>query len=104
MGRLGSRVLRGILTLSVSVSADNNSLANATNVIDQQGQCKTARSKFWRIADGTLPHHDAQNTSRFQLPSRRLRSIAAGSEDHIARSGFGKILRVAERAWLQSYH
>jgi WD40 repeat protein len=93
-------------TLSLSVSADNQFIANATNVIDQQGQCTDCAIKIWRIADGTLLRTmDAQNNEPISIAfSPDGQVIAAGSEDRYSGSGLVRFWRVADGALLQSYN
>jgi WD40 repeat protein len=93
-------------TLSLSVSADNQFIANATNVIDQQGQCTDCAIKIWRISDGTLLRTmDAQNNEPISIAfSPDGQVIAAGSEDRYSGSGLVRFWRVADGALLQSYN
>ena len=105
-GQLVRELTGAASTLSVSVSADNQFIANATNVIDQQGQCTDCMIKIWRIADGTLLRTmDAQNNAPLSIAfSADGQVIAAGSEDRVAGNGLIRFWRLLDGALLRSYN
>jgi len=105
-GQLVRELMGAASTSTLSISPDNQFIANGTNVIDQQGQCADCAVKIWRIADGALLHTiDAQNNEPVSIAfSRGPQIIAAGSEDRFQSNGLLRFWQVSGGALLQSYN
>jgi WD40 repeat protein len=105
-GQLVRELVGAGSTRALTISPDNQYLASATNVIDQQGQCADCRVKTWRIADGSLLRTiDTENNYPISMafsPDGRI--IAAGSEDRYQSDGLVRFWRFADGLLLQSYN
>ena len=105
-GELVRELVGAASTSTLSISPDNQFIANGTNVIDQQGQCADCAVKTWRIADGTLLQTiDAQNNEPVSIafsPDGRI--IAAGSEDRVQSDGLLRFWQASGGTLLQSYN
>ena len=93
-------------TRTLTISPDNQFLANGTDLIDQEGQCADCAVKTWRIADGSLLQIiDADNNSPISIAySPDGRVIAAGSEDRVASDGLLRFWRSLDGVLLQSFN
>jgi WD40 repeat protein len=93
-------------TLTLSISPDNQFIANGTSLTDQQGQCADCAVKTWRIDDGTLVQTiDGQNNSPISIAfSPDGGVIAAGSEDRYQSDGLLRFWQASGGALLQSYN
>ena len=101
------RELKGAAsTGTLSISSDNQFIANGTDVTDQQGQCADCAVKTWRIDDGALLQViDAQNNSPISITfSPDGGVIAAGSEDRVQSDGLLRFWQASGGALLQSYN
>ena len=84
-------------TRTLTISPDNQFLANGTDLIDQEGQCADCAVKTWRIADGSLLQIiDAENNSPISIayspmaalspPVRKIVSLVTACSDSGDRS------------------
>lgn len=93
-------------TRALTISPDNQFVANGTNVIDQQGQCADCAVKTWRIADGALLQViDTENNEPISIAySPKGNVIAAGSEDRVAGDGLLRFWRSMDGVLLRSFN
>jgi WD40 repeat protein len=105
-GELVREFVGAASTRTLTISPDNQFIANGTDVIDQQGQCADCAVKTWRLADGALLQViDAQNNSPTSIAfSPDGRVIAAGSEDRVASDGLLRFWRSLDGVLLQSFN
>jgi WD40 repeat protein len=105
-GKLVRELEGAASTRALSISPDNQFIANGTDVIDQQGQCADCAIKTWRIDDGTLVQTiDGQNNEPISIAfSPDGGVIAAGSEDRYQSDGLLRFWRASGGALLQSYN
>ena len=105
-GELVRELVGAASTRTLTISPDNQFLANGTDLIDQQGQCADCAVKTWRIADGSLLQViDAENNSPVSIAySPDGRVIAAGSEDRVASDGLLRFWRSLDGVLLQSFN
>lgn len=105
-GKLVRELEGAASTRALSISPDNQFIANGTDVIDQQGQCADCAIKTWRIDDGTLVQTiDGQNNEPISIAfSPDGGVIAAGSEDRYQSDGLLRFWQAAGGALLQSYN
>ncbi len=105
-GELVRELAGAASTRTLSISSDNQFIANGTNLIDQQGQCADCAVKTWRIADGALLQTiDAQNNEPVSIafsPDQQV--IAAGSEDRFQSNGLLRFWQSLGGTLLQSYN
>jgi WD40 repeat protein len=105
-GTLVRELVGAASTRTLSVSPDNQFIANGTDLIDQEGQCADCAVKTWRIADGALLQTiDAQNNEPISIAfSPDGGVIAAGSEDRFQSDGLLRFWQASGGALLQSYN
>ena len=105
-GKLVRELKGAASTLTLSISPDNQFIANGTDLTDQQGQCADCAVKTWRIDDGSLVQTiDAQNNEPISIAfSPDGGVIAAGSEDRFQSDGLLRFWQASGGALLQSYN
>jgi WD40 repeat protein len=105
-GELVRELTGAASTRALTISPDNQFISNATNQIDQQGQCADCALKTWRIADGALVQViDVQNNTALSIgfsPNEQV--IAAGSEDRYQSDGLIRFWDSSSGTLLQLYH
>ncbi len=105
-GELIQELTGAASTSALAISPDNQFISNATDEIDQQGQCTDCAVKTWRIADGALIQViDGENNSAVSIAfSPNGQVIAGRSEDRYQADGLIRFWESSTGALLQSYH